>query len=52
MQQTQLRNNYLKNRCNANRKEYNIQRKLRISLARKAKLDYFINITIIICLIK
>ena len=41
MKRTRLRNNYLKNRCDANRKEYNPQRNLRVSLVRKAKLDYY-----------
>ena len=41
MKRTRLRNNYLKNRCNANRKAYNVQRNLCVSLVRKAKLDYY-----------
>ena len=41
MKRTRLRKNYLKNRCDANRKAYNVQRNLCISLVRKAKLDYY-----------
>ena len=41
MKRTRLRNNYLKNRCDANRKAYNVQRNLCVSLVRKAKLDYY-----------
>ena len=41
MKQTRLRNNYLKNRCDANRKAYNAQRNLCVSLVREAKLDHY-----------
>ena len=41
MKRTRLRNNYLKHRCDANRKAYNAQRSLCFSLERKANLDYY-----------
>ena len=41
MKRTRLKNSYLKNRCVANRKAYNVQRNLCVSLVRKAKLDYY-----------
>ena len=41
MKRTRLRKNYLKNKCDANRKAYNVQRNLCVSLVRKAKLDYY-----------
>ena len=40
MKQTRLTNNYLENRCDANKRPYNAQRNLCISLVRKAKLNY------------
>ena len=40
MKQTILRNNYLENRCDANKRPYSTQRNLCISLVRKAKLNY------------
>ena len=41
MKRTKLGNNYLKNKCDANRKAYNGQRNLCVSFVRKAKLDYY-----------
>ena len=41
MKRTRFRNNYLKNRLNANRKAYNAQRNLCFSSVRKAKFDYY-----------
>ena len=41
MKRKRLRNNYLKNRCDGNRKAYNAQRNLCISLVIKPKLDYY-----------
>ena len=41
MKRTKSRNNYLKHRCNVNRKAYNAQRSRWVSLVRKAKLDYY-----------
>ena len=41
MNRTRLRNSYLKNRCDANRKAYNAQRSLCVSLVGKAKSDYY-----------
>ena len=41
MKQTRLRNNYLKNRWDANKRAYNAHRNLCISLIRKAKLKCF-----------
>ena len=40
MKRKRLRNNYLRNRYDANRKAYNGQINLSVSLVRKAKLDY------------
>ena len=52
MKQTRSRNNYLKNRCDANRKAYNAQRNLSVSLVRKAKLDYHNKLNRKKCLIR
>ena len=41
MKRITLRNNYLKKRCDGNRKAYNSQRNLYVSLLRKVKLDYY-----------
>ena len=41
MKWTRLRNNYLKNTCDADRKAYYAQRNLCVSLVGKAKLDYY-----------
>ena len=41
MKRTRLKNNYLKNWCDANRKAHNAQRNLCVTLVRKAKLDYY-----------
>ena len=46
MKLTRLRKNYLKNRSDVNRKTYNIQRSLCLSLVRKAKLDYYMPFTL------
>ena len=39
MKLRRLRNDYLKNRCDVNKKAYDAQRNLCVSLARKAKLN-------------
>ena len=41
IKRTSLRINYLKNRCDVNRKAHNVQWNLCVSLVRKAKLDYY-----------
>ena len=41
MKWTRLKNNYLKNWCDANRKIHYAQRNLCVTLVRKAKLDYY-----------
>ena len=46
MKLTRLRKNYLKNGSDVNRKTYNIQRSLCLSLVRKAKLDYYMPFTL------
>ena len=40
MKLRRLRNDYLKNRCDVNKKAYDAQRNLCVSLARKAKFDH------------
>ena len=44
MKQTRLRNNFLKHRCEANKRAYDVQWNLCVSLVRKGKKEYFDNL--------
>ena len=43
MKRTRLRNNFLKHRCEANKRTYKTQRNLWVSLVKKTKKEYFDN---------
>ena len=44
MSRTRLRNNFLKNRIEENKRKYSKQRSYCVSLLRKTKLEYFENL--------
>ena len=46
MKRARLKNKFIKYRCEGNKRAYNAQRNLCVSLVRKAKKDYFDNINI------
>ena len=44
MKRTRLKNEFIKHRCERNKRAYNAQRQLRVSLVRKARKEYFDNL--------